>query len=161
MVQHGQDKMTLLRTRFKHSRGHFGPWSIRRKVVHFGPFGSTNGTGSTPDYPSPVKLSEKSIHLLGVATDLYPVLPFLVFFSVKGKDNLKINKDLLSLSNPKIHGKKGKRAQKTRNSSQEERKQGNPKKQGEEGQGIYPHVCLGIDDVPCKAPPRGQGLGSR
>ena len=65
----------------------------------------------------------------------FPVLPLLVFWR-KARKTTKKTRIFYSYRTPKIPGKEEKNGQKTRKSSQG-KKQGNPKKQGKEGQGLW------------------------
>ena len=68
-----------------------------------------------------------------------PVLPFLVFWE-NGKENHQKKKGFFIPTEPlKSREKRGETLKKPRNSSQGEKKQGNPKKQGKEGQGRGTH----------------------
>ena len=66
----------------------------------------------------------------------YPVLPFLVFFGKWAGKPPKKQGFFIFTKPLKTLEKKGKTLNKTRNSSQGKKKQGIPKKQGKEGQGL-------------------------
>ena len=82
----------------------------------------------------PQPYSEPLRTVLGQRNSPYPVLPFLVFWKRARKTTRK-TRIFYPYRSPKIPGKEEKNTHKNPRKSSQGKKQGNPKKQGKEGQG--------------------------
>ena len=75
------------------------------------------------------------VRFLPFAVSLSLIFLSLLFWKKQGKPTQK-SKDFFSVLNPRILGKEGKNDQKSKEIPCNEKRQGNPKKQGKEDQGL-------------------------